>query len=298
MSAGLEGGFITGDAGLDNDHPEDLVFDNIDDEGLPPTNDNGSDLAARFAALEESYGMLEQQHKSLQGQYKGANPIELQAQLDELQKIVFEQQVNRQVTPPTRQLPAIPKGLQDLFGESTEEFAQFLDSIVAPQQATIRNLETQLADMSKRQAMAPLDALRASDTDGVFSDEGFDRFLKEDKNDLGLSRYDQIKAAAGSNATVTAQLMQRAKANWLKSKPTETQDSSQSPNQMAHQRRVSSAPQAATPRNASQGGSEQQAERLRTEYRKLQLVQPTKEIVAQRMALRSQAALRGIDLNT
>ncbi len=297
MSAVLDGGFITGDAGLDNDHPEDLIFDNIDDDGLTP-NDNGDDLATKFAALEANYTKLEQQHKSLQGQYKGAHPIELQAQLDELQKIVFEQQVNKQATPPTRQLPSVPKGLQDLFGESSDEFAQFIDSIVAPQQATIQSLQSQIADMSKRQAMAPLDALRASDTDGVFSDEGFDSYLKNDKDDLGLSRYDKIKATAGANAIVTAQLMQKAKANWLKSKATDTADSSQAPTQMSHQRRVSSAPQAATPRTASQGGNEQQAERMKSEYRKLQLLPASKETVAQRMALRSQAALRGIDLNT
>jgi hypothetical protein len=294
----IEGQTIDANGNPLNDLPPDLIFPSDGDEpNLGASGQGNSDSLKQIAALEAKYAELEQKHKSLQGQYREQNPNQLNAQIQELQSIVLNMQQQR-AAPASKEEPGLQlsEGLKNAFGDSATEFEQLLNAAVNPYRDGIAALSHQVKELQRQIQMAPISALQASDTDGVFQDPAYDEYMRE-KNELGLSRIDVIKSAASSDSSRLANLTQLSKANFIKAKAAKAAGAASTEPQLAAARKISPSGQGqSTTQTQGSQTSEATASAMREEYRKLLAQDVTQENVQRRLALRSTAAIRGIKL--
>ena len=299
-----DGDTSNGQTPADDNQELDLSF--LADANAGQSGSQDTALQSQLAALQASFATLQADHaaetqrrKSLEGQFKQNNPQEAQARETELMKIISGLTQGRQQTPSEPAFSVqLPDGLKAIFDEQAPAMEQLLSAVAGPLHSKVGQLEAVIARLEQQVRLAPMDMLKAADTDGVFHNEDFDTYMKDGTgNPLGLSLYDQIKAMGGNSPTAAASLMAKAKASFMAN----TQKAKTEANAAVA---LSKQPSSKT---MSQGGQEQSTprsqnkqeieRRLIAAYSDLVNKPATQEIIAKRMRLASEAARHGVTLD-
>jgi hypothetical protein len=245
-----------------------------------------------YRKTQEDLETVRQQYKSLQGQFKDFNPVVVQAQMAEMQRLLTAATTPKQESP---KAPRLPERVRNLFGDAADEFEQatIAQSFSQAQEykSQLEQLRAEIADLKKDSVAAPFAALRATNAD-IYNNPKFDSYLRNTVDEFGVSQYDRIVAlGAQSSERGLGAMAQAAK---LFQKTLAPKDAQQTQQEQSLAPRLS--PNGATaPRTAP--GNERKAAELRAAYAKLDAQPLTEATLKQRLALVGQARQLNIELS-